>query len=74
VVGVKCKAGFLANSVENSLPCSFYLRDYCYEDIMRSCPGSLEVIRSLEAEGILVDGRHHAVQSCMGGDLKLLSG
>jgi hypothetical protein len=37
VVGVKGKEGFLVNSVENNLPCSFYLRDDCYEDIMRSC-------------------------------------
>jgi hypothetical protein len=61
VVGAKGKEGFLVNYVENNLPCSFYLRDYCYEDIMRSCPGIPEVIRNLEAEGIMVNGRHHTV-------------
>jgi hypothetical protein len=74
VVGVKGKQGFLVNSVENNLPCSFYLRYGCYEDTMRSCPGVPEVIRNLEAEGIMVDGRDHAVQSCMGGYLQLLNG
>jgi hypothetical protein len=74
MVGVKGKKGFLVNYVENNLPCSFYLSDYCHEDIMRGCPGIPEVIRNLEAKGIMVDGRHHAVQSCMGGDLNLLNG
>jgi hypothetical protein len=60
--------------MQNTLPYSFYLCDDCYEDIMRSCPGILEAIRNLEAEGNIVDGRHHAVQSCMVGDLKLLNG
>jgi hypothetical protein len=74
VVDVKGKEGFLVNSVENNLPYSFYLRDDCYEYIMPSCPGIPEVIPNLEAEGIMVDGRHYAVQSCMGGDFKLLNG
>jgi hypothetical protein len=75
VVGVKEKEGFPVISVENSnLPCYVYLRDDCYEDAMRSRHGILEVKRDLEAEGIMVDGRHHFVQSCMGGDLKLLNG
>jgi hypothetical protein len=74
MVGVKGKEGFLTNSLENNMHCSFYIRDDCYEDIMRSCPGIPEVIRNLEAEGIMVNGRHHAVQSRTGGDLKLLNG
>jgi hypothetical protein len=74
LVGVKGKEGFLVKFVENKLPCSFYHRDDYYEDIMRNCPGIPEVIRNLEVEGIMVDGRHHAVQSCMGEDLKLLNG
>jgi hypothetical protein len=74
VVGVKGKESFLVNSMESNMPCSYSLRDDCYEDIMRSCPGILEVIRNLEGEGVVVDGRHHAVQPCMGGDLKLLNG
>jgi hypothetical protein len=63
VVGVKDKEGFLVNSVENNLPCFFYLRDDCYEDIMRNCPGIPEVILNLEVGGIMVHGRHHAVKS-----------
>jgi hypothetical protein len=74
VVGVKGKEGFFVNYVENNMPSSFYLRDGCYEDIMRRCPGILEVIWNLEVEGIMMDGKHHAVQSCMGRDLKLLNG
>jgi hypothetical protein len=41
---------------------------------MRSCPGILEVMRKLEVEGIMANGRHHVEQSCKGGDLKLLNG
>jgi hypothetical protein len=44
VVGVKGKEDFLVNSVENNLPSSLYLRDDCYEDVMRSCPGIPEVM------------------------------
>jgi hypothetical protein len=54
--------GLLDNSVENNMPCPFYLRDDCYKDIIRSCPGIPKVIRHLEYEGIVVDGRHHVVQ------------
>jgi hypothetical protein len=32
---------------------------------------ALEVMQNLVAEGLIVNGRHHIVQSCMGGDLKL---
>jgi hypothetical protein len=74
VVGVKGKEGFLVNSVENNMPCSFYLRDDWYEDIMRRCLGILEAMQNLVPEGLLVNGGHHIVQSCMGGDLKLLNG
>ena len=75
MIGVKGKEDFLVNSVENNLPCSFYVLDDCYEDIMRSCPGIPEVMQNLVADGLNVNGRHHyIVHSCMGGDLKLLNG
>jgi hypothetical protein len=71
---VNGKDGFVVNSMENNLSCSWYLSDDCYEDVMRSCPGIPEVIWNLEDEGVMVDGRHHVVRSCTGGDLKLLNG
>jgi hypothetical protein len=40
---------------------------------MRSCTGIQEVIRNLEAKGTMVNGRHHAVPSCVGGELKLVN-
>jgi hypothetical protein len=53
VVGVKGNEVF-----SNNLPCSFYLRDDCYEDIMRSCPGIPEVMQNLVTEVLTVNGRH----------------
>jgi hypothetical protein len=69
---MKGHEGFLViNAVENILPCSFYLHDDCYEDIMQECPGFREVMQNLVAEDITLNGRLHAVQSLMGRDLKL---
>jgi hypothetical protein len=51
MVGVKGKEGFLANPVENvNMPCSFHLRDDCYEDIVRSCPGIPVVTQNMVDE------------------------
>lgn len=74
VVGVKGKEGLLVNSVENNLPCAFFLRDDCYEDVMKSLPTLPQQIDTLLAEGLMVDGKKHGVEVCMGGDLKLLNG
>eukprot|EP00873_Tetraselmis_striata_P043075 jgi/Tetstr1/463339/TSEL_008262.t1 len=51
VVGVKGKEGLLVNSVENNLPCAFFLRDDCYEDVMKSLPTLPQQIDTLLAEG-----------------------
>eukprot|EP00873_Tetraselmis_striata_P044309 jgi/Tetstr1/464573/TSEL_009329.t1 len=74
VVGVKGKERLLVNSVENNLPCAFFLRDDCYEDVMKSLPTLPQHIDTLLAEGLMVDGKKHGVEVCMGGDLKLLNG
>eukprot|EP00873_Tetraselmis_striata_P019481 jgi/Tetstr1/439745/TSEL_003003.t1 len=74
VVGVKGKERLLVNSVENNLPCAFFLRDDCNEDVMKSLPTLPQHIDTLLAEGLMVDGKKHGVEVCMGGDLKLLNG
>eukprot|EP00873_Tetraselmis_striata_P029503 jgi/Tetstr1/449767/TSEL_036832.t1 len=38
VVGVRGKEGFQVNSLQNNLPCAFFLRDDCYDDIKRKLP------------------------------------
>eukprot|EP00873_Tetraselmis_striata_P009492 jgi/Tetstr1/429756/TSEL_001932.t1 len=62
VVGVKGKEGLLVNSVENNLPCAFFLRDDCYEDVMKSLPTLPQQIDTLLAEGLMVDGKKHGVE------------
>jgi hypothetical protein len=41
---------------------------------MRSCRGIPKMMQTLVVEDLAVSGMHHVVQSCMGGDLKLLNG
>eukprot|EP00873_Tetraselmis_striata_P042217 jgi/Tetstr1/462481/TSEL_007472.t2 len=62
VVGVKGKEGLLVNSVENNLPCAFFLRDDCYEDVIKSLPILPQQIDTLLAEGLMVDGKKHGVE------------
>eukprot|EP00873_Tetraselmis_striata_P035550 jgi/Tetstr1/455814/TSEL_042606.t1 len=62
VVGVKGKERLLVNSVENNLPCAFFLRDDCYEDVMKSLPTLPQHIDTLLAEGLMVDGKKHGVE------------
>eukprot|EP00873_Tetraselmis_striata_P004163 jgi/Tetstr1/424427/TSEL_001448.t1 len=62
VVGVKGKEGLLVNSVENNLPCAFFLRDDCYEDVMKTLPTLPQQIDTLLAEGLMVDGKKHGVE------------
>eukprot|EP00873_Tetraselmis_striata_P010092 jgi/Tetstr1/430356/TSEL_020171.t1 len=62
VVGVKGKEGLLVNSVENNLPCAFFLRDDCYEDVMKSLPTLPQQIDTLLAEELMVDGKKHGVE------------
>eukprot|EP00873_Tetraselmis_striata_P022397 jgi/Tetstr1/442661/TSEL_030755.t1 len=62
VVGVKGKEGLLVNSVENNLPCAFFLRDDCYEGVMKSLLTLPQQIDTLLAEGLMVDGKKHGVE------------
>eukprot|EP00873_Tetraselmis_striata_P003671 jgi/Tetstr1/423935/TSEL_001417.t1 len=73
VVCVRGKENFLVNSLQNNLPCAFFRRDDCYDDIKRSCPSIHVVMQELQHSGLMVDGTNNSVQGCMGGDLKLLS-
>eukprot|EP00873_Tetraselmis_striata_P037488 jgi/Tetstr1/457752/TSEL_044297.t1 len=50
---LKGKEGLLVNSVENDLPCAFFLRDDCYEDVMKSLPTLPQQIDTLLAEGLM---------------------